>query len=47
MDIEDVINFTERKDIFRNVDLEKLEDFVKFIAEQILLLKMNINKHLF
>jgi histone acetyltransferase (RNA polymerase elongator complex component) len=34
MDIEDVINFTERKDIFKNVELDKLEDFVKYIAEQ-------------
>jgi len=34
MDIEDVLNFTERKDIFKNINLDKLEDFVKFIAEQ-------------
>ena len=34
MDIEDVISFKERKDIFKNINIEKLENFVKLIAEQ-------------
>lgn len=34
MDIEDVINFSERKDIFKNIDLDKLEGFVKYIVDR-------------
>ena len=34
MDIEDVISSSDKVDIFKNVDLEKLQDFVKFIVDK-------------
>ena len=34
MDIEDVISSSDKVDIFKNVDLETLQDFVKFIVDK-------------
>jgi len=34
MDIEDVTNFSDQNDIFKNIDLKKLEGFLQYIIDQ-------------